>query len=400
MEHEISQPESAETVVVGGGIVGTSIAYFLTTERDHDVLLIEKDSIAAGSTGDSSAILRHHYGDDETYTKLARFGLDFYRSFEDRTGEPIALNDNHLAQFAQEGTDYADYNRGGYELMSSLNLPVEYLEHPDLKERYPMLNYLDDFDFGVVDRGAGYSDGSDAANGLARAASRNGATVLTGTAVEDFETESGEIKAVVTDRGSIECDQVVIAAGPWTKPLAKLVDIDVPIKVTREKVALLSPSSTFANEQLSRTPITSLPGGDCYMRPDFGDNILIATHQMNEEVNPDSTISPPDEEWLLKVGDLVAENVPSLADAGIQGSYSGLYSVTPDHNFILDKAGPTGCYIACGFSGHGFKHGPAIGKIMSDLIVEGETKLVDRERFRLDRFEEDPSGSRPPGGHF
>lgn len=393
-------PDRTDVVVVGGGIAGTATAYFLATDADRDVTLVERDRVAAGSTGDSSAILRHHYGDDAIYTEMARWSHEFFREFEARTGQPLAHADSPLVRFGEEGTPGGDYAAAGCDVLAERGVPVSRHDSDEFADLYPMYDGLDRFDFAASDDGAAYSDGTDAAGGFARAAADAGATVVTGVAVESIAVEEDEVVGVDTDDGRVDCETVVVAAGPWTPELAADVGVDVPITPTREQVVVLDPSAEYVEEYPELTPTTSMPGGEWYLRPDFGDNVLVATHYLTERVDPDRYDDTPDEATLLELTDLVTETIPGLADASVRGRYCGVYSTTPDHDFVLDRAGPDGCLLACGFSGHGFKHGPAVGRIMRDLIVDGDTDLVDVDHFALDRFEDDPEGHGMPADNI
>lgn len=372
--------------------MGTSTAYFLSRETDLGVTLVEKNQIGTGSTGDSSAILRHHYGDQEIYSKMAWWSHQFYHNFDEETGEAIAHEENPLVRFGNENTPGGTYAEAGYTALSDLEIPVTRYESDDLPDQYPMISGVDEYDFGISDDEAGYSDGADAANGFDRAARRNGATVITGTGVTSIMVDDGAVVGVETEDGEIACERVVVAAGPWTPRLGETVGVDIPITVTREQILILEPPEDYKNEYPSLIPTTALPGGEWYIRPDFGDGILVATHHTDEEVNPDHYDNTPDEEMILKLTDRLGEMIPELRDAGLQGQYCGVYSSTPDHDFILDQIGSEGCYFVCGFSGHGFKQAPAVGKIMTDLITTGSTSLVDASFFSYDRFSESPQG--------
>lgn len=384
-----SLPESADVVVVGGGIMGTSAAYFLAAAGAADVLLLERDRIASGSTGDSSAILRHHYGPHEIYSRMARRSHAFYRSFEDRTGEPLAYDRSPMVQFATDDTHR--HVQAGYDVLQTLDIPVTRYETDDLPTAYPPID-TEPFDFAVSDDDAGYADGTDAATGFARAARREGATVRTGVGAEDVLTESGAVTGVETDAGTVECDAVVGAAGPWTGEFVAGLGVDIPLETTREQVLLLDPPASVATEDLP----TSGANDGWYLRPDFGDGVLLATHHTDETVDPDRYDETPDEAVILDLLEGLEGFVPGLADAGIKGQYCGVYTTTPDRDFVIDQVGPSGCFVACGFSGHGFKHGPIVGQILRDLVLDGETDLVDVEYFSLDRFDDDPSGHADP----
>ncbi len=392
MQDSNNLPNNSDIVIIGGGIMGTSIGFFLSSETDLDITLVEKNNIATGSTGDSSAILRHHYGDQEIYSKMAWWSHRFYRQFEEKTGEVIAYEENPLVRFANENTPGGTYAQDGYEILSELDIPVTRYESEELPDQYPMLTGVEDYDFGISDDEAGYSDGADAANGFDRAARRNGATVITGTEVKSITVDDGAVVGVETDDGEITCETVVVAAGPWTPRLGETVDVDIPISATREQIIILEPPEDYKNEYSDLVPTTALPGGEWYIRPDFGEGILVATHHTDEDVNPNHYDNTPDEKTILELTDQLGEVIPELRDAGIRGQYCGVYSSTPDHDFILDQIGPDGCYFACGFSGHGFKQAPAVGKIMSDIITTGSTSLVDASFFSYDRFLESSDG--------
>lgn len=394
----VETPPSADVVVVGGGIIGTAIAYFLAAETEVSVCLLEKDAVAAGSTGDSSAILRHHYGTNRIYTQMALWSHEFYRAFENRIGEPLSYANNAMVRFAADETPAADFAKGGHKTLSKFDVPVTWINHEEFENRYPLLN-LDEFDFGVSDDTAGYSDGTDAASGFARAAQREGATIATGIEVTGFRIQekgdkhdaTGRVTGVETNKGSVDCENVVLAAGPWTGKLAKKIGLDIPITPEREQVLLLEPSEDISPEE--ELPTVSLPGADWYLRPDFGDSVLIATHHSGNDCDPDAYRDSVDESTILRLTDQLSDVVPALVDAEIKGNYCGVYSTTPDNDFILDQAGPKGCYLACGFSGHGFKHGPVVGQILADLVVTGDTDLVDIDQFSLSRFQEDLDGN-------
>ncbi|APW97757.1 FAD-dependent oxidoreductase [Halobiforma lacisalsi AJ5] len=403
-EDAATLPDSTDVAVVGGGVMGTSIAYFLARESDRSVTLLERDGLAAGSTGDSSAILRHHYGDEEIYTDMAWWSHEFFRSFDDEVGARIAYEGSPLVRFADEGTPGGEYARDGYEALSNRDIPVSVHRGEAIVEEYPMYRGASEFDIAVSDDSAAYSDGSDVALGFARGASEHGVDVVTGVAVTEFRTEDGEVTGLRTEAGTVDCDDVVVAAGPWTPRLAETVGVDVPIRPVREQIVLLDPPTDYAETYPSLTPTTSLPDGEWYIRPDFGDGVLVATHRYAEEVDPDDYDDEPDEETMLELVENLEEVIPELADAGIKGTYCGVYSTTPDHDFVIDEAGPEGCYWACGFSGHGFKHAPAVGSLVSGLVRGEEPTLgdveIDLEYFSLDRFADDPAGNGLPDDYI
>lgn len=390
-------PDETDTVIVGGGVMGTATAYYLSRESDREVTVIEKDNLAAGSTGDSSANIRFNYGPHETYSRLAWRSRSVYQQFEELTGQPIAYVDCPRVRFADEGTEQGEFIQAGHDVLSSLGIPVERIEGPEIAERFPMFEAAASFDFGVVELAAAYSDAVDVTNGFARGAREAGATIHTGVAVESITTAGGSVVGVETDDGPVASDEVVLAAGPWNPQLAADVGVDLPVSPTREEIFILDPPADFVDCHLQDMPMTRFEDGLWYGRPDFNEGVLVGTHPFPDRpVDPDDYNDVPDEETALAVSELLEENVPGLVDAEIRGQYCGLYSTTPDHDFILDAMGPVGCYVASGFSGHGFKMAPAVGQIMRDLVVDGEPDLVDTDLFSLDRFDTETDGHGRP----
>lgn len=382
-----SLPTSADTVVVGAGVMGTSIGYFLAASTDRDVVIVEKSTVGAGSTGDSSANIRHNYGDRRIYTEMARWSQDFYRDFEARTGSALAYTPTTRMRFGKHGTDEGAFVQAGYEVMQDLDIPSTWYDAPELESAFPMFDDAGQYDFAVTEDDTAYSDATDAAAGFARAARDHGGTLVTDTTVEAFETHGGTVEAVETTGGRVECSEVVLAAGPWTPTLAGRLGVDVPVTPTRADVLLLDPTEAFEREHLSALPMTRFFGGELYLRPDGPDRVLVGTHPLDPDpLDPDAALGDPDEETVLRVIDALERHMSGLAGADVASAYSGVYSMTPDHDFVLDRAGPDGCFVAAGFSGHGFKHAPAIGRLVTDLVVDGDSDLVDLEAFSLSRF--------------
>lgn len=382
-------PDASDIVIVGGGVVGTSITYFLSERTDDNITLLEKNQIGSGSTGDSSAILRHHYGPNDMYSRMAWWSHEFYRSFEEETGQPIAYASSPMVRFGEENTVGGEYALNGYHTLKANDIPATRYSKTEIPDAFPMLT-ISDADFAISDDTAGYSDGTDVAGGFSRAAQDNGADIITGVNVEDLDVQGNDV-VVRTAENEIRCDNVVVAAGPWTPQLTETIGVDVPVTPEREQILILDPPEAFAEEHPELTPTTAPPGGTWYMRPDFGDHVLVATHHRGRQADPDGYKNTPDEEVILELLDEMEDIIPDLIQSDIVGQYCGIYSTTPDHDFIIDEI-MDNCYVACGFSGHGFKHAPVIGRGICEYIVDGGTDLFDLEYFSLDRFDGAPDG--------
>lgn len=387
-----SLPEKTDILIVGAGVIGTATAYRLAVQTDREVTIVDRENIAAGATGDTSGILRHVYGDRAMYSWMAWRGHEFYRNFEDHTGVPLNTPDQPLVAWMREGEDTADHRSGTEETMAELGYPLSRLEADELPEEFPLFDFDSAITHALSDDTAGYADGTDAANGFARAARDHGATLVTNTAVESLIEEDGQIAGVVADGRRVEAEDVILAAGSWSYKLAQSVDVDLPITPGREQVLLLDPPPSISDEEFESIPTTGYrserdDGVWWYFRADFGDTVYMATHARNDPVDPDDYDRSPDDQRKLEALEILESFVPKLADAAILGEYCGVYANTPDEGFIIDQVGPDGLYALVG-AGHAFKHAPVIGELARDLVLDGSSDIVDLDHFSVARFDD------------
>jgi len=385
-------PEETDILVIGGGIIGTATAYWLSERTDREITLVDKDNIASGATGDSAAILRHVYEDRPVYARMAWWGHEFYENFEDETGYELSTPDQPLIQWGGEAGGHEVSPMTDYETLRSVDLPATRYEADELPELFPLFEFTDDFEYAISDDAAGYTEPATAANGFAKAAQDNGVQVVTGVAVESIDAENGTIAGVETDEGSVTCNEVVLAAGSWSHKLAATVGVDLPVSPGREQVLLLDPPESVSKEELRSVHTTgrgsSRPDGVWwYFRADFGDTIYMGTHARCDPVDPDTYDRQPDRERKIEAFEILDEFAPKLADSEVIGEYCGVYANTPDEGFIIDAVGPEGLYALVG-AGHAFKHGPVIGHLAADLLLDGESDLFDLDLFGIDRFDD------------
>lgn len=392
MGHGPALPDRTDVLIVGAGIIGSATAFWLSRRTDLDVTVVDKEHVGAGATGDSSAILRHVYGDRELYSRMAWWGHEFYRNFEEETGYELSVVDQPLVSWIRESEERADHRTNTYETMRRLGYPVSKHDASELPTRFPLFEFPPEIDHAISDDAAGYTDGTDAANGLMKAASDRGVRLVTDVTVESLTTSQGRITGAETDAGSVECEELVLAAGSWTHKLAATVDVDVPVTPGREQVLLLDPPDDVSQAEFDTIPTTgwesSAPDGVWwYFRADFGDTIYMATHARNDPVDPDAYSRQPDERRKVEASEILAEFAPKLADSRIIGEFCGVYANTPDQGFIIDQVGPQGLYVLVG-AGHALKHGPVIGHLAADLVLDGTSALFDLSHFSIDRFED------------
>lgn len=394
-------PSETDILVCGGGIIGTATAFELSKRTDREITLVEKDNVASGATGDSSAILRHAYRDRALYSRMAWTGHEFYRNFEAETGYQLDTRDQPLVSWAIDGEESATLATKSYETLQSLDYPVSRHEAEQLPELFPLFEFDDSIDFAVSDDAAGYTDGTDAANGFAKAAADNGTRIITGVSVDAIDADGDEVAGVETDEGYVSCENVVMATGSWTHKLAQTAGVDIPVTPGREQVLLLEPPESVTEAEFDTVPTTGW-GSDTpdgvwwYFRADFGDTIYMGTHSRVDPVDPDTYKRRPDEKRKLEAVDILSEFAPKLADSKVVGEFCGVYANTPDQGFIIDQVGPDGLYALVG-AGHALKHGPVIGRLAADLVLRGESDLFDVDHFTVDRFEDRSPNQPLPG---
>ncbi|MFB6184237.1 MAG: NAD(P)/FAD-dependent oxidoreductase [Haloarculaceae archaeon] len=381
-------PESADVVIVGGGIMGTSTAFHLARDTDLEILLLEKDSIGSGSTGRSSGNIRFNYGPVRHYSEMAYESYKFWTATEEKLGSDVGFKQNGMIYFGRDDEDYGE--KAGVEILSDLGVDVELLSVHECEELVPHVS-AEDYDYGIYSKDAGFADPYAANMAFYQNAMELGVRVETGIEVTELRTDdSGKttVTGVKTRAGTIEAETVVCAAGPWSKQLASSAGVTLPITPTREQSLILSVGDDFQTQYPYPFPtISSKAPGHVYFRPNPVDNILVSGHQRGTECNPDTYKEKADFEYIDWVIEKLETRSPPLAEAKLVRGYAGVYSNTPDKDFIIDKP-VEGLVCLAGFSGHGFKHSPVIGAIASDLVTRGETDIVDVEPFSLSRFEQ------------
>lgn len=384
--------EPRTTVVVGGGITGVSTANALAKAGVDDVVLLEKRSLASASTGRSAGIVETQYFSDFDVELRAQSLREFER-----------LSTETRAEFNQVGyvrllMDPADEEQFRESVQIQHRHGVDdarFLEPAELEAVVPDLNVSDVYG-AIYGPNDGYADPHTITQIYAERARKRGATVRTGVAAESVVVDGDAVHAVETTEGRIDCETVVNAAGPWAPQFAEGVGLDLPAAPYRRQILVAEPPEGTnpgytVPTVMEYTPAGSKPG--LYFRDEGGDQMILGLHQEvgaeEEPVDPDRYQTDYDEDVALEIFGLLDYRAPSFADYGVVNGWSGLYTITPDTQPIIDHH-PTveGYFVAAGFSGKGFQIGPVVGEIVADLVLDGETEVVsDLGPVRLDRFE-------------
>ncbi len=367
---------SADAVVIGGGIIGASVAHFLTKLGYGQVALLEKSRICGGSTQYSAAHVRQHYS-NEVAIRLAVRAAAMFANAEERLGGPAGFVQHGYMVIADEQQEHAI--REVVPVQQELGVETEILTADDVRHRWPELD-LEGVTLACFERTSGYADPVQTTNSLVRSAQRDGLVVHEGCAALDIATDHGRVAGVVTSEGTIATGVVVNACGPWGDRIGRLVGIDYPLTFSREHEAIFE-----APGGVGEIPVMSDTTQQLYFRR-YGDGRVLVGEgwpKQKEPADPDDYDSGTDAEHVDRMVPRLLRRLPALAPtlgapdyggAYVTG-YSGVYDITEDWYPIVGEEEIDGYYSAFGGSGHCFKLGPALGESLAHVIAGSEPPI-------------------------
>jgi len=374
--------QTAEVVIVGGGIVGSSIAYHLTAAGCTEVLVIERESAQGkGSTGKSMGGVRAQFS-TPVNIQMSLYSIPFYASFEERLGSPCDYRPQGYL-FCATSDKHMSYLRTNYEKQVAMGLKdVRMITAEEIRGRFPQLR-ADDIVGGSFCSSDGFVDPYSAMIGFMTWAADHGATLWKNASVTGIPTDAKGISGIETTRGAVSTRKVVNAAGAWAAGIAKMVGIDLPVEPLRR---MLVPTEPFDQFPHTAPMIIDMSNGFHFRPEALG--FLLAWNDPEETPGYKTDFEPA---FIEKILTRAAERVPVFENLAVnpKRAWAGLYEMTPDHHPILGRVPKVpGFFCANGFSGHGVMHAPATGKILADLVLNGETDLIDASRLDLERFAE------------
>lgn len=370
-------PKTADIVIIGGGVMGASIAYHLADRGVKNVLLLEKEQFfGQGATGRCAGGVRYQFS-TEINIRLSLISLPMLERFEDEIGQRIDYRQCGYLILLSNQKDLEQYKHN-VRLQHSLGVQTTWMEGNEIRDRLPMMN-LEDVLAGTFHAKDGLVDPNSVVMGYINAATRFGVQTLSGVEVTGIQTQADKVVSVETTVGVVHTAIVVNAAGPWASLVGSLAGIEIPITPLRRQM-------------LTTTPIPDIP-------PDFpfvidfaqslyfhreGEGLLTGMSNPHEEPGFDQEV---DADWEITHLDAASARMPVLEQAGLLSHWAGLYENTPDAHPIFGTTPIRGFYICAGFSGHGFMHGPVSGKIMSEIILDGQSSSLDVSMLDFARFE-------------
>ena len=369
-----SPPASAEVVVVGGGVIGTSAAFHLA-EAGVDVCLVERGELAGGSTSRAAGGIRAQFSDPLNIAIGLR-SIEAFTRFGERPGAEIDLHQVGYLFLLDREEDVASF-AASVALQNELGVPSRFVDLAEVAELCPLAG-LDGVLAATYCALDGHASPEAVVQGYAAGARTHGASVLTGCALSEIVTDGRRITSVETSLGTIETDTVVCAAGVWSPEVARAIGIELPVTPYLREVGFTGPTAGLP----SRLPLTIDFSTGFYFHRE-GPGLLFGMADPDQAPGLDA---PTDPAWLEDVMEVAERRLPSLLDMGIAGGWKGYYEVTPDHNALVGESSEVVRFLyATGFSGHGFLQGPAVGEIVRDLVRGGEA-FVDVSPLSASRF--------------
>lgn len=379
-------PKTSDVVIIGGGVMGASVAYHLAERGGVSVTLLEQEEqFGLGSTGRCAGGIRHQFS-TEVNIRLSIESIQMMERFPEEIGQEIGLNLIGYLFVLDQERDFEQFKRN-VALQNSLGIESRVLSVDDIRRRVPLLN-LEGVVGGTICERDGLADPNSIVQGyinktrqLRQARPAPSISLLNGVKVTNVRMASnGRGQAVVTNEGEIATETIVITAGAWAGAFGEMVGVNIPIVPVRRQIAVTTPLSQLPPD----FPFVLFFGQSLYFHPESGQSILTGKSNSQEPVGFSQEVDPA---WTETHLTEAMHRFPLLEQAGLLSEWAGLYEVTPDEQAILGKLpGVEGVVIAAGFSGHGFMHGPIVGKLMAEEILDGRAHTVNIDDLRYERF--------------
>lgn len=389
----------ADFIIIGGGVMGCSIAYHLAARRAggkrSGVVVLERKHIASGASGKSAAVIRCHYSNEIT-TRMALLARGVWEHFAERVGLdygtaliPGAGNVGwHKTGMVIVGDETTRPSiERNIAMQRRAGVDTEMIAVSDLRALEPRAHFADEA-CGAFEADAGYVDPVRATEAFAAAARQHGAVIEEFTPATKFVIENSRLVAVETPAGRFEAGTFILATGAWSRRFSDPLGLELPIDPHRAQLGLFRQPTNFGNSHAVFADF----GNMTYFKPFVEGYTHIGTIDDREArsiADCDHYNETADSEVVEDLRECLTRRLPPMKRSVNRGGWAGLYAVTPDWHPIMDRApNLDNVYLSCGFSGHGFKLSPLVGQLMAELLIDGAFKTMDVRAFRYARFAE------------
>ena len=370
-------PKTASAVVIGGGVVGCSIAYNLARRGSTDVVVVERETVGSGTTSKAAGGIRVQFP-TETEIRFSLEAIRVFERFQDEFGvDPgykkigylfLISEEKHLRGFEQR-----------IEVQRRLGADVRVITPDDARKIVPALR-VDDLIAAVWGPGDGLAGPAEVTAGFARRARELGVRIVEGVRVSSIERSHDRVTAVTTSAGAIATPLAINAAGPSAARVARLAGVELPVHPRRRHIFFTEPFPAIPGP----VPLTTDVSSGFYFRKEM-EQVLLSPGDV-EDIGEDFDV-PMDWGKVEEAVGKAIQRLPILGDARIAGGWAGLRPLTPDDHAIIGWApGVEGFFVAVGFGGHGFQHSPATGRYVAEWLLDGKPSL-DLSLFDPGRFD-------------
>ncbi|MBK7452380.1 MAG: FAD-binding oxidoreductase [Anaerolineales bacterium] len=371
-------PNTADIVIIGGGVMGASAAYHLAQRGVKNIVLLEKEKFfGQGATGRCAGGVRYQFS-TEINVKLSIASLPMIERFKEELGQDVSYKQCGYLLVATNEKE-VDVFKHNVEMQNSLGVSTELLSGDEVRRRLPLMRF-DDALAGTFNPKDGVVDPNGVVQGYISAAQKMGAQVFTGAEVIGINLKGDSVEEVQTSIGSIKTRMILNTSGPWSGQIARMAGIQLPLIPLRRQMFTTSPLQELPQD----FPFVIDFARSLYFHRE-GEGLLIGMSNQNEQPGFDQNV---DEDFELVNLEAAIERMPLVEKAQRASHWAGLYEVTPDAHPIYGSTPVNGYYVCTGFSGHGFMHGPISGKLMSEIMLDGNYSSVDVSMLDLKRFEE------------
>jgi sarcosine oxidase subunit beta len=372
---------TADVVVIGGGVIGTSIAFALAAAGVKRVTLLEKGALASGASGRSSALIRMHYVNEED-ARLAWASFPVFRDWPERMGGPPVFT--HTGFVAVVGPQDAAALRANVGMLRTIGVDTTAVSPAELKALQPHVN-VDDVGAAAYEPASGYASPADVVEGFRRQAAQRGADIRQWTAVTRVVRRDSAVIGVETAEGRIDAGAVVVAAGAWAPRLCR--DIGLPLAArpkALDTMLVTRPPDVAAPHMVVIDHVLGT-----YFRPEGDVQTIVGVPCQVWDIDPDTMPTGLPPSAPTDGAHMLTHRMPAMERARLSRGYRAFDCYSADRHAILGAVrGIDGLYLATAFSGSGFKIAPAVGTCLAELITEGRARTVDIAAFRPERFAE------------
>lgn len=368
--------KTGDIVIIGGGIIGLSIAYHLALRKAGRILLFEKGQLGEGSTSRCLGGIRTQFSTEINI----RFSLESIKTFE-RFEEEFGVNPEfkRIGYLFLASTELEmEIFKKNIKLQRKFGIPVELLDPDEIKTRWPYLR-MDDILGGTFCSWDGYASPSEVLFGFVRGAKRAGVRIYEGTEVVGILLEKRKVVGVKTKEGEVSTSIIINSGGPYAASIGEMVGLNIFVKPRRRQIFVTAPFH-LTN---THSPLTIDFHRSWYFLQERGSLLLSGPLDNKPSFNLNV-----DFEAMAEVAENAMYRVPLLGKARIARGWAGLLETSPDHHAILGKVPEIeGLVLANGFSGHGFQHSPVVGKVIAELIMDSKATTIDISPLSIERFE-------------